>query len=292
MSWLSGILQGPARVVPPGATSGRLVALVSAAMSLFATVALIFAFTADRIADGWNSELARSATLRIAVTDEQIETRTKAALQVLQTTPGIASAKVISDEGQLALLKPWIDHSADLSNLGLPRLIAVEETQEGPDSEGLRLRLAGEVPGAIYDSHGRWRGPIGIAAQSLGRAGWGAVLVSGLTLAAIILFCAQTAVRINRTAIGTLRLLGARDGFITRAFVRRITFFAFAGGAFGVLAGWFVTSLVNRGLEGGYTGLHPSGLQWIILVLLPFGVALLAYAAAHMSALRTLRRLH
>lgn len=283
---------GAAKVVPPGGASGWLVAAVSAVMTIFAVVALLFAFTADRIAQGWNQELARSATLRISVPEAQLELQTDAALRVLQTTPGIISAEVMNPEDQVALLEPWMNSTLDLADLQLPRLIAVVETAEGPDAEGLRLRLAGEAPGAVYDSHGRWREPIGQAANGLGRAGIGAMVLSLLTLCAIIMFTAQSAIRINAGAIETLRLIGAKDRFITRAFVRRITIFAFIGALLGLFIALMVAMLINQGLAERFATLRPAGLQWVLIGAMPPLVAVFAFISARTSAMRTLKRLN
>ncbi len=283
---------GAAKVVPPSGASGWLVAAVSAVMTIFAVIALIFSFTADRIAQGWNEELARTATLRISVPDEQIDVQTEAALRVLQTTPGIVSAEVMKEEDQVALLEPWMNSTLDLTDVRLPRLIAVTETVDGPDTEGLRLRLAGEAPGAVYDSHGRWREPIGQAANGLARAGFGALVLSLVTLCAIIVFTAQSAIRMNAGAIETLRLIGAKDRFITRAFVRRITIFAFIGAVVGLVAALFVAALINQGFAERVAALRPNGLQWVLVFAMPLLVAVFAFLSARASAMRTLRRMN
>ena len=92
-------------------------------------------------------KLARASTVRISAPDDQVAAQTQAALDVLRTTPGIAFAEALSDEDERALLEPWFGPSLPIENLPLPVLIEVRETAEGYDAEGLRLRLAGEVPG-------------------------------------------------------------------------------------------------------------------------------------------------
>ena len=42
----------------------------------------------------------------------------------------------------------------------MPTSIEVVRDPEVLDLEGLRLRLAGEVPGAVLDDHTRWREPL------------------------------------------------------------------------------------------------------------------------------------
>jgi hypothetical protein len=150
----------PLRIVPSGGVSSWLILATAAIMAFLAAIAFAFAFSAARIADHWTADLARSATVRISVPADQIDAQTQRALEVLNTTPGIESASVVETSDQEALLAPWLGGVIALDEIDLPRLIAVVESPEGPDREGLRLRLAGEVPGARYDDHGQWRRPI------------------------------------------------------------------------------------------------------------------------------------
>ncbi len=93
--------------------------------------------------------------------------QTAAALNVLTTTPGVASARAITAEESQALLEPWFGPDLPVDSLPIPQLIEITETAEGFDATGLRARLQGEAPGAILDDHTRWRDPLVQAAGRL-----------------------------------------------------------------------------------------------------------------------------
>src|SRR5690606_31381576 len=108
----------------------------------------------------WGDELARSSSIRISAPPDQLQAQTAAALRVLETTKGVASARALSADEQRALLEPWFGPDVPVDSLPIPQLIEVIEDESGFDADGLRLRLAGEVPGAVLDDHTRWRRPL------------------------------------------------------------------------------------------------------------------------------------
>lgn len=281
------------RVVPPTGFTARLTLFASGAMAFLTVFALALSLASGRLAHRWGEELARSATIRISAPADQMAAQTEAALTVLRQTPGIASARALTDEEQSALLAPWFGADLPLDTLPMPRLIEVVEGYPPFDAQGLRLRLAAEVPGATLDDHTRWRKPLVDAAQSLRRLGWLSILLIGGAMAAMITLAAQAALAANHQVIEVLRLVGARDGYIALAFVRRFTIRAFIGAAVGVSLGLLgVMLLPSASDEGGFlTGLGFQGASWIWPILIPplgAGMALLSTGAA---ARRTLRRL-
>jgi cell division transport system permease protein len=157
-------------------------------------------------------------------------------LTVLEQTPGVDSARALSDDEQRALLEPWFGPDLPVADLPVPRLIEVIETPEGYDAAGLRQRLAAEAPGPVLDDHTRWRRrwsrPRTACACWAGVAGADPWLdrrddhpggAGGACL--------------QRTGDPVMRLVGARDTYIARAFVRRFTRRALTGAAVGTVAG-------------------------------------------------------
>ncbi len=211
------------RVVPPSGITARLTAFAAAAMAFLAVFALALSLASGRLAARWGDELARSSTLRISAPEEQMAQQTTAALRVLETTPGIASARALSEEEQRLLLAPWFGPDLPVDSLPIPQLIEILESDEGYDAAGLRLRLQAEVPGAVLDDHTRWRKPLEQAAGRLRMLGLLSVVLIAATTAAMITLAAQAALAANAQVIAVLRLVGARDGYIAQAFVRRFT---------------------------------------------------------------------
>jgi len=282
-------------VVPPSGMTAWLTLFTAAAMAFLAVFALAVAFATDRLADRWASGLAQSSTVRISAPAGQVAAQTEAVLRVLQQTPGVASAYALSEADQRALLAPWFGPDLPLDDLPVPQLIDIRETAEGYDAAGLRLRLAAEAPGAVLDDHARWRRPLVAAAERLRLFGYLSIaLIFGAT-AAMITLAASAALSANAQVIGVLRLVGARDVFIARAFVRRFTLRALTGAAIGTGLAMLAVALMPEAAEGAetfLTGLGFRGAEWLWPLAVPPLVAVVAFLATRIAALRRLRELY
>ena len=281
------------RVVPPTGYTAHLTLFVAGAMAFLAVFALALSLASGRIADRWASELAGAATLRINAPAEQLAAQTEAALTVLSQTPGVASARALSADEQAALLAPWFGPDLPLDTLPIPQLIEIIEGEPGLDAIGLRLRLGAEVPGAVLDDHTRWREPLVDAAMSLRRLGWISILLIGGATAAMITLAANASLAANAQIIEVLRLVGAQDGFIAGAFVRRFTSRAFFGASVGTLLGMTGVLLLPEASDAGgfLTGVGFQGKDWVLPVLIPVLGAAVAFVATWAAARRKLKEL-
>lgn len=281
------------RMVPPTGYTARLTVFSAAAMAFLAVFALALALATGRMAVRWGDELARTATLRISAPTEQIAAQTAAALRVLSQTPGVATARALSPDEQRVLLAPWFGPDLPIEALPIPQLIEIVETSAGFDAQGLRLRLSAEVPGAVLDDHSRWRKPLVQAANRLRLLGGVAIVLIFGTMAAMITLAANAALAANAQVIAVLRLVGARDGYIAQAFVRRFTLRAISGAFVGsVLGGLAIALLPAAQDEGGFlTGLGFQGAGWLWLLVIPPLAGAVAFAATQFAARTTLKEL-
>lgn len=281
------------RVVPPSGFTATLTVFTAAAMAFLAVFALALSLATGRLADRWGNELARTATVRISAPEAQMAAQTAAALRVLETTTGVARARALDDAEQAALLEPWFGPGLPLDQLPIPRLIEVIETAEGFDAQGLRLRLAAEVPGAVLDDHTRWRDPLVRAASRLRLLGWLSLLLIGAATAAMITLAAQAALAANAQVITVLRLVGAQDGYVARAFVRRFAARGLGGAAIGTALGCLaIFALPSARIEGGFlTGLGFEGWHWLWPLTIPPLAGLVAYTATRAAARRRLEKM-
>ncbi|MEZ5731913.1 MAG: cell division protein FtsX [Paracoccaceae bacterium] len=280
------------RIVPPSGPSAWLTLFTAAAMAFLSVFALATALAAGRLAERWSAALSGRATIQLSVAPELVEAQTQRVLDILSVTPGIATARALDPAETRALLAPWFGSDLPLDSLTLPQLIDIEESGGEFDAEGLRLRLAAEVPEAILDDHQRWRRPLVAAANWIrGFAGLSVVLIGGAT-AAMITLAAEAALAANAQVIGVLRLIGARDAYIVRAFVRRFTLRALAGAGIGAVAGMVaVAALPAASEEAGFlSGLGFSGWQWLWPLAIPPLAAIIGFVATRAAAVRTLRR--
>ncbi|MEM9707831.1 MAG: FtsX-like permease family protein [Pseudomonadota bacterium] len=281
------------RVVPPTGATASLTVFVSAAMAFLAVFALALAFATGRLAERWEGALAQTATLRVSAPEGQVEAQVEAVLRILEQTPGIAASRVMGREEQAALLAPWFGPDLPLDLLPVPRLIEIVEDRDGFDAESLRFRLAGEAPGAVLDDHTRWRRPLVDAAGRLRALGILSLGLIGAAMAAMIALAAGAALSANSQVIEVLRLVGARDDFIARAFVRRFTLRAGLGAAIGSLVGMAaIAALPPAGDATRFlVGLGFRGAEWLWPLVLPLFAAIMAFWATRLAVLRRLRML-
>lgn len=282
-----------ARAVPPTGHTARLTLLSAAAMAFLAVFALALSMASGRVADRWSDELARTATLRISAPQGQIAAQTRAAITVLETTPGVAQARALSPEDQRALLEPWFGPDLPVERLPIPQLIEIIEDGDGFDPAGLRARLQAEVPGAVLDDHTRWRRPLTRAAGRLRALGWFSIGLIGLATAAMITLAATAALAANAQVIRVMRLVGARDGYIAAAFVHRFTLRSLIGAAAGTALGMVAIALLPSGGDqsGFLTGIGFAGAGWLWPLIIPVLAALVAFLATRAAAKSTLERM-
>lgn len=279
------------RVVPPTGLTAWLTVLTSGAMAFLAVFVIAFWFATDRLADRWSEELSQTATIRVAAEDGDVAAQTEAVETILRETDGIAIYRSLSDEEQRLLLEPWFGPDLPVTELTLPRLIEVVADDPGYDSAALAARLASEVPGAVFDDHTQWRAPLIQAASRLRWMGLLALALIGAVMAAMITLAAQAALAANANVIEVLRLIGAQDSYIARAFVRRFTLRALIGAAGGTVLGVLAAFLLpSNDTPGAFlSNLGFQGVQWLWTILLPVIAALVAFVATRTAALRIVK---
>jgi cell division transport system permease protein len=280
-------------VVPPSGPTAWLTTFTAGAMTFLCVFALALSLASGRLATRWSEALAKTATIRLSAPAEQVQIQTDAILAALATTPGIQSFRLIDDAETTKLLEPWFGPGLPVEALPIPRLIEVVEADPPYDPEGLRQRLSAEAPGAILDDHTRWRRPLAEAASRIRLLGVLSIALIGAAMAAMITLAARAALATNAEVIRVLRLVGAKDSYIARAFVRRFTLRALSGAAIGAAAGLLgVAALPAADAAGGFlTGLGFTGLAWLWPLALPPLAAIVAFLATRRAAFQKLREL-
>ncbi|MFO8127232.1 cell division protein FtsX [Yoonia sp.] len=279
------------RAVPQTGTTARLTVFVAAVMAFLAVIALAVSLTTNRVASLWADELAQSATLRLPADPATADALLLSALDVLETTPGISTVRALSRDEQQALLEPWFGPDLPLDALPIPQLIEIVADRDELDVDGLRARLTAQVPGAILDDHTAWRAPLLDAASRVRLIGWTVILLIGATVAAMITLAAQASLAANVRVIGVLRLVGAKDAYIARAFVRRFTLRAGGGAVAGTIIGAVVVLLMPQGDASGglLLGVGFEGAEWVWPLMIPVLAAIVAFFATRAAAFRRLR---
>ena len=277
------------RIVPPTGFTAQLTLFSAGAMAFLAVFALALALATGRLADRWSSELAGSVTVRVSAPAADQDALAQAAMTILQTTPGTGTPRRLPPQDVGTLLEPWFGPDMPVDALPVPALIDLP-VDAGFDTEGLRLRLEAEVPGAVLDDHTEWRRPLVTAANRLRMLGIVSLLLIGAASAAMITLAAKAALAANVQVIRVLRLIGARDLTIATAFVRRFTRRAAMGSAVGTLAGMAgIAILPDTSAAGGFmTGLGFQGWDWLLPLTIPLIAAVVGFAATRWAALNML----
>jgi cell division transport system permease protein len=262
-------------------------------MAFLIVFSVAISFAADRLAHSWSDSLANSATLRVSAPKADLESQTEAALNVLSNTKGIASFRLLKEEEQQALLEPWFGPKVPINNLPMPRLISIEEDENGYDRAGLRLRLAAEVPSAVLDDHTRWRQPLIKAAYRIWFLGWLSIGLIFFIVIAMMVLVTRAALSSNRKVIEVLRLVGATDQYIAAAFVRKFAFRAFFGSALGAMLASITLFLLPSEVDqtAVLLGLRLEGLEWSWLIVVPFSFFVMTFLTARISSLSILKSL-
>jgi cell division transport system permease protein len=229
---------GAPAIVPGSGWAAALTALSALAMSYLAVLTLAAGIAADRLAGTWHSELTAVATVRISVAPEVLEARVTAALAVLASAPGVADARLLSDAEHMFLLEPWLGAGNWLDDLPVPRLIEIRLDGPGPEPAVLQAQLDAAAPGAVYDDHALWRGPLVRAATVLRRLAWFATTLIALAAAGMVALAARATLAGNAEVVRVIRLIGGEESFIENAFVRRLASRAALGGLVAAAIAW------------------------------------------------------
>jgi cell division transport system permease protein len=141
------------------------------------------------------------------------------------------------------------------------------------------------------DDHTSWRAPLLEAASRVRLISWSVIILIGAAVAAMITLAAQASLAANAQVIRVLRLVGARDTYIARAFVRRYTLRAGLGAVVGVVVGMAATLLMPQGGTGDsiLTGVGLVGAEWLLLIVIPILSAVVAFFATRAAAFRRLK---
>lgn len=268
------------------------VGFVAALLGFLAVLALGLALATGRLAASWQGELADTATLQIVAPEAQMEEQARAALEVMRTTPGVLSVRMVDLAEQERLLAPWLGPDVPIENLPVPLMVEVEADRALLDEAALAARLQAEAPGAVYDDQAAWRQPLIATAERVRLFALACLGLLALALAAVAGLGARAAVAQNGGAVGVLRLVGARDRFIRGALVRGPVRAAAIGAGIGTAAGMGLLALLPAGSEPGFflAGIGLSGWRWLLPLLVPAGAALAAWAGAGLAARRALGR--
>jgi cell division transport system permease protein len=294
------------------ALSDRVLPLLVAAMAFLAALALAGWTGSASLARHWQEGVGSALTVQVpqphaAAPGEAAaggkDDRLATVLAMLTGTPGVASARALSDEELSELLRPWLGAGTGRLAIPLPAVIAVRLADSDVDLTPLAQRLDTAAPGTLVEDHGVWIRRLAVLARSLQACAALAVLLVALVGAAVIAVATRAGLSARREAIEIVHGLGATDGYIAGRFAARATLLATMGGLAGaILATPVLVTLaeLSAPFAGGpgpavdplseTLGALPIGL-WISLPGLPATAALIGFLTAQGTVRRWLRSL-
>ncbi len=311
----AGLKQRLPQLKPPGASDGRrapsLVPRASLAGNALTIIIAIMSFLASltfgavglvrTAAEDWQSQVLREVTIQILPAEgRDIDAAIKKAVEIARSTPGIAGATPYSEGDLKRLLEPWLGHDIALEELPAPRLIVVRVSEgKTPDLGALSARLALEVPGASLDDHRAWLERLQVTGNALSGFGFSILGLVLFATALSVLFATRGAVASNSNVVEVLHVVGARDGYIARAFGRRFLMIGLRGGLIGgfmaivlfAIADWTGGSAGDPGADALLGTLDMTAPIYLGIVLVALFIAGLTAATSRLTVMSHLRRL-
>lgn len=291
--------RAPGRILPREAGAAPL-DLVIGVMAFLAALALGGVLIANRTAESWQAGLSGRLTVQVlpqgaAASDEEV----RGALRVLEKTEGVVRARPLSQAEALALVEPWIGHDAVVSALPFPTLIDVRLAPGAAiDVSDLEARLKAAAPHAVLDDHSRWVARLKSTAGTVLWSALAILVLIAIATAATVAFATRAGLATHHQIVQLLHLMGARDGFISRAFEWHYFVAALVTSACGMLAALAVFVVAGSAEVVGLAsvpflpplGLKLAELPWLALV--PTGAAVIAWLTARASVFSALRRVY
>ncbi len=293
------LVTGKAKVIPEATAPHMTLMTAMAAMCYLAVLAIGALLMTSAAVNNWTSQVASEVTVQISAADGvDVDGDTARAARILRDTPGISGATVVPAAEARRLLEPWLGKSAILDDLPIPQLINVSiDKAIPPDLEGLRARLAAEVPSATLDTHRRWQAEL---ISMAGTLTWLAIAVLSLiagAAAVLVVYATRAAMEANREVLEVLYLAGARDSFISREVLWRFCLTGLKAGLIGALLGFITFVILGFGsgrLAGPvkdflYDPLGASSTSYLAILAVPVVATVISLITARISISRVLK---
>ncbi len=288
------------------AISDRILPFLVAAMALLAALALAGWVGAASLARHWQQGAGSALTVQVPQPQEPAAqgggTRLDRVVALLVATPGIASARALTEDELDELLRPWLGSGAERLAVPLPGVIAVRLTDAELEPDRLAHRLDAVAPGTLVESHGVWIGRLAVLARSLQACAGLALLLVAAVAAAVIAVATRAGLSARREAIEIVHGLGATDGYIAARFAGRATRLAATGAIAGALLALPVL-LALANIAAPFAGAAPAATSpadivaamppalWLTVPGLPAAAAAIGFITAQATVRRWLRRL-
>ncbi len=209
-------------IVQAKSVTGSSLVVVISIMCFLASLTAGGVYLINQSAAAWTDNIASEVTVQISINrTENIEDKLSKISFFLTNQPGITGVRPLPLAESADLLEPWLGDGANLKDLPIPRLIAVELDRDSkPNLDKLRSDIKKNFKNATLDDHRRWQSQIQTVTRSMALAGLAVLILVGLATTAVIVSATRSAMSSNREIVEVLHFVGATDRFIAREFER------------------------------------------------------------------------
>ena len=287
-----------------GSASNGFLRLLICLMSVLGMLALSASFALSAMTDRWSQGLDNKISVEIPAADSGgdiieagiVKSMTDAAAKVLNEHPDVAEAAIMEESHVRELLAPWLGTDMVMDSIPIPGLISVTFNKDSkPDLQKLEQQLKDVAPRARIDTHESWLSDV---LRFTGALQFAAILLSliiGCTTLVAVAGGVRSKLSENKEELELLHLMGASDSYIARQLQRHTLILSLQGGALGVVGGGLLLLIIS--LVAGEIGVNLipdfslSGVQKLMLLLMPVPIALLAMVTARFTVLRVLTKM-
>ena len=259
------------------------IAIMCFSMMIVAAAGLALAHTASLVAAGVEA--------RYSVQIPGGERNLATALNVVRTSPGVASAEAVPEAEMRKTLERWLGPAGASRDLPVPALITFD-LKPGADAIAAQRRIEAGVPGAKVIAHRDSVAPLLRSLKALQWLALALVLMLGGAAAAAVVLAARGALDTHRFTIEVMHGIGATDLQVTRLFQRKIAIDALSGSLAGAAVAAIVLVVLGTGASFAgelIGGAALSTVDLLLLLLLPFALTALATWVGRTAVLAALR---
>ena len=289
------------RKLPLKQASPFFLAWIAMLMTFVAALTLFASMSLSNIISHWNGVVSGSLTIQQPTYDlvgmnrqEEALNELQAITELLEQQAFVDSYQVLDDAQMEQLMSPWLGDLSQMNELPIPKLIDVQLKKDVPFSlEMLKNEINLIAPYAQVDSHRIWLSHLVDIAGGIQKTIFVIISLLVLTTAFTVIYTTRSTLLVQESTLDLLQLMGAKDSAIAFGVASN----NFTKGFWGALMG-LLFALPIVGIVVTLVGSQPDSLfnqgalthvQWLIVLLLPFIVALLSFGTALLTAFRKLR---
>jgi cell division transport system permease protein len=285
------------KLIPDGRFSGTM-SWVMAIMLFLTLLAAAAAISLGSAASQGSDTLASEATVQLLDPDPaERAAQQKAVANMLRQTRGVAAVTAIPEAQSRKLIEPWLGDAANDADIPVPALIDVrfDRPPSAATIKQVQQNLRRVSQSARIDAHASWMAPFVALMRTLFLLALSVMLLLLLATAATVVLSVRGALNTHRTTIEIMHMMGSTDIQAARLFQRRVALDALFGGMIALLAAFLVLWLLGNRFSALEPGLlADAGMPlygWLLLILIPIGVAALAMMTARWTVLSALKKI-